>query len=111
VAPIPPSLNDQTGAPAGTGSAEFAAPAPNSALGPRALRDIKRGLDQGRFEFDSPQAALSITGGALLGTMQGVADGALGDGADVVHAAAILRMLGVPQEDAARTARLAMAAP
>jgi AcrR family transcriptional regulator len=83
----------------------------DSALGPRALRDIERGLDEGRFEFDSPQAALSITGGALLGTMQGVTDGALDEGADIVHATAVLRMLGVPRGDAARTARLAMNRP
>lgn len=83
----------------------------DSALGPRALRDIQRGLDEGRFDFASPRAALSITGGALLGTMQGVADGALGDDADIVHAAAVLRMLGVPHDDADRTARLAMDAP
>jgi AcrR family transcriptional regulator len=77
-------------------------------LGPRALRDVQRGLESGRFEFDSPEAAVSITGGALLGTMRGVVDGVLGEGADEVHAAAVLRMLGLDPADAAKTARLAL---
>ncbi len=80
----------------------------SEALGPRALRDIKRGLDSGRLEFDTAEAAFSITGGALLGTMRAVVDGRLGERADEVHAAAVLRMLGLSPADAADTARLAM---
>ena len=79
-----------------------------AALGPRALRDIRRGLDDGRFEFESAEAAVTITGGALLGTMRGVVDGELGKRADEVHAAAVLRMLGLSREDAAETARITM---
>jgi AcrR family transcriptional regulator len=81
------------------------------ALGPRALRDIKRGLDGGRFQFPSAEAAVSMTGGALLGTMRGVVDGTLGEGADEIHAAAILRMLGLDAADAAETARNARPQP
>ena len=75
-----------------------------TALGPRALRDVRRGLDAGRFDFPSAEVAVSITGGALLGAMRGVADGGLGDDADEVHAAAILRMLGLPPAEAAEVA-------
>jgi AcrR family transcriptional regulator len=75
------------------------------ALGPRALRDIQRGLDSGRFTFGPAAAAVLATGGALLGTMRGVVDGVLDPDADLVHAAGILRMLGLTPEDAERIAR------
>jgi AcrR family transcriptional regulator len=78
------------------------------ALGPRALRDIQRGLDDGRFVFDSAEAAVSFTGGALLGTMRGVVDGVLGGDADEIHAAAVLRALGLSRADAVRVARRAI---
>jgi AcrR family transcriptional regulator len=80
----------------------------DSALGPRALRDIERGLDAGRFEFESAEAAAAIAGGALLGTMQAVADGALGEDADVFHAAGVLRILGLGAADAEASARRAL---
>jgi AcrR family transcriptional regulator len=78
------------------------------ALAPRALRDIQRGIDSGRFKVENLPSALFTTGGALLGTLIGVAEGILGDRADEVHAAAILRMLGVASDDAARVAALEM---
>lgn len=76
--------------------------------GPKALRDIQRGIDAGRFKVESAESALFATGGALLGTMIGIAQGALGDGADVAHAAAVLRILGVARADADRMAALEM---
>lgn len=79
----------------------------SQALGPRALRDIQRGLDSGRFKFESAPAAVLASGGALLGTMRGVIDGVLDGDADRVHAAAVLRMLGLAPEDAEKTARAA----
>ena len=36
-------------------------------LAPRALRDIKAGIDAGRFHIDDPELALAVAGGALLG--------------------------------------------
>jgi AcrR family transcriptional regulator len=74
------------------------------ALAPRALRDIKRGIDSGRFEVESAESALYATGGALIGTLIGVVDGGLGEGADEPHAAAVLRALGVAPDEAARVA-------
>jgi hypothetical protein len=50
----------------------------------------------------------SATGGVLLGTMLGILEGVLGDGADVAHAAAVLRVLGLTRADAARVAARVM---
>jgi len=36
-------------------------------LAPRALRDIKAGVDAGRFDIDDPELAVAMAGGALLG--------------------------------------------
>ena len=36
-------------------------------LAPRALRDIKAGVDAGRFHIEDPELALAMAGGALLG--------------------------------------------
>lgn len=36
-------------------------------LAPRALRDIKAGVEAGRFRVDDPELALAMAGGALLG--------------------------------------------
>ena len=77
----------------------------STALGPRALRDIQRGLDDGRFTFGPAAAAVLATGGALLGTMRGVVDGVLGPDADRIHATAVLRMLGLDAHDAEKTVR------
>lgn len=74
------------------------------ALGHRAARDIQGGIDAGRFTVVDPVAAVFQTGGALLGTIRGVVEGALGEGADEAHAAGILRMLGVESAEAERIA-------
>lgn len=78
------------------------------ALGPRVIRDIRRGIDSGRFKVDEAASAVYASGGALLGTLVGVVDGTLRDRADEVHAAAVLRMLGLPGDDAAAVATLEM---
>jgi AcrR family transcriptional regulator len=36
-------------------------------LAPRALRDIKAGVEAGRFQVDDPELAVAMAGGALLG--------------------------------------------
>ncbi len=80
----------------------------SDALGHRAARDIARGVDSGRFQVEDRTAAVFVSGGALLGTIRGVVDGALGERADELHAAAILRMLGLGVEEAERVSRLPM---
>jgi AcrR family transcriptional regulator len=69
-------------------------------LGPRALRDVQRGIDEGRFRAEDVSLAVHATGGALIGTMQGVLDGTLGPETSVLHAASVLRMLGVDPDEA-----------
>jgi AcrR family transcriptional regulator len=76
------------------------------ALGHRAARDIRAGIDAGRFTVPDEVAAIFQTGGALLGTIRGVVEGALGENADEVHAAGVLRMLGVDGAEAERIASL-----
>jgi AcrR family transcriptional regulator len=80
----------------------------HESLGPRATRDIQAGIDSGRFDVDDAATAVYSTGGALLGTIAGVVDGALGDDADIVHATAVLRMLGLSRAQAAKVASLPM---
>ena len=68
-------------------------------LGPRALRDVQRGIDEGRFRAEDVSLAVHATGGALIGTMQGVLDGTLG----LRHpssTSSVLRMLGVDPDEA-----------
>jgi AcrR family transcriptional regulator len=76
-----------------------------AALGAHARRDLARGIAQGRFRVGDPEVALWSAGGALLAVMRAVLDGTLQPGADSHHAENVLRMLGVPLEEAARIAR------
>lgn len=71
------------------------------ALGPRARRDLDRGIESGRFQVADPAVTLSATGGALLGVMRAVLDGQAGERADERHAENILRMLGLTRKQAA----------
>jgi len=77
-------------------------------LGPRALRDVQAGIDSGRFDVEDAGAAVYATGGALLGTISGLVDGALAPDVDEAHAEAVLRMLGLTKAQAAKVARLPM---
>ena len=80
-------------------------------LGPRARRDIAAGIAAGRFDAPDPQLALAITAGALLATLhKSLADNEFGDnefgddsGYDLL-AEHLLRMLGVPGDEAHRLA-------
>jgi AcrR family transcriptional regulator len=77
-------------------------------LGPRATRDLRSGIAAGRFDVADLGVALHAMGGALLGVMRAVIDGAVGEDADVLHAEGVLRALGVPKAQAARIARRPM---
>jgi AcrR family transcriptional regulator len=74
------------------------------ALGPFALRDVQRGIDEGRFVVDDLASTLVAIGGALLGAVRAVLQERLGPDADVNTAIAALRLLGVPVDDAAEVA-------
>jgi AcrR family transcriptional regulator len=71
-------------------------------LAPRALRDIETGLASGRFRVGEPRLALAATAGALLAVMHLslVRPEEVGDAACDEVAEQLLRMLGVPLDEA-----------
>jgi AcrR family transcriptional regulator len=76
-----------------------------SALGPFALRDLRQGIKAGRLHVPNEQVAVFAAGGALLAVMRAVLDGHAPKDADVHHAEGILRLLGLPDDEAADIAR------
>ncbi|MEJ2852456.1 MULTISPECIES: TetR/AcrR family transcriptional regulator [unclassified Saccharothrix] len=71
-------------------------------LAPRALRDIEAGVASGRFRVGEPRLALATTAGALLAVLHvslanpdGVTDATCDEAAEQ-----LLRMLGVPLDEA-----------
>jgi AcrR family transcriptional regulator len=78
------------------------------ALGERARRDLRRGVEAGRFVVPSPAVALADLGGALMAVMRAILEGSLPRGAEVHHAEGMLRLLGLDRDDAAEVARRPM---
>jgi AcrR family transcriptional regulator len=76
-----------------------------AALGPYAARDLKRGIDAGRFAVEDADVALLAAGGALLSVVRGVLQGRAGEGAAEQHAALVVRMLGLTPAQASNAAR------
>lgn len=76
-------------------------------LGPRALRDITRGCETGRFTISDPYPALLIAGGAALALGHAIHDQPDRDDAELVDQVTedILRMFGVSPMDAAAICR------
>ena len=73
-------------------------------LAPRALRDLQRAREAGRFRFDDPAVALACTGGALLAVLhlaleRRMAGDAMDRAADGL-AVNVLRMFGLPEAEA-----------
>jgi AcrR family transcriptional regulator len=77
----------------------------DAALGARAAGDLQEGLGSGRFSVGNPPVALSASGGALLGMVQGVVRGEFTADDDCAHAEGVLRSFGVPSREAAEVAR------
>ncbi len=69
-------------------------------LGPRALRDLVKGRDCGRFRIEDPVIALSAVGGAIIGLLQLNTVAELDDRAGQQMAELVLRMLGLPPDEA-----------
>lgn len=76
----------------------------SAALGPFAVRDIERGRDSGRFVVEDLAFTLAATGGALLGVVRAVLAGQVAADVGERHAAAVLRILGLPARQAAAVA-------
>ena len=71
-----------------------------SALGPRASRDLQIGVDSGRFKIENVSIASAMTFGSLLSVMH---DYLLGDrkvDPSELYAENLLRMVGIPAEEA-----------
>lgn len=72
----------------------------DTGLGPRALRDLAKGQQTGRFSIEDPAIALSAIGGALIGLLQLNTVTALDARAGEQMAELVLRMLGLPLDEA-----------
>ncbi|MEU6590038.1 TetR family transcriptional regulator [Streptomyces sp. NPDC046881] len=79
----------------------------DSGLGSRALRDLQAGIASGRFTVTDPAVAVTALGGSLLALVElrFAEPGRDGDEAASNLAEMLLRMLGVPPEDARDVAR------
>jgi AcrR family transcriptional regulator len=72
-------------------------------LGPRALRDLQRAKDAGRFQIDDPKLAQACSSGATLGVLSLItahAEPKTIDAAADQLATYLLRMFGLPDEEA-----------
>ncbi|MCW2659768.1 MAG: TetR family transcriptional regulator [Mycobacterium sp.] len=77
-------------------------------LAPRALRDIKAGVDTGRFTVDDPELALFMAGGALLGLGKLLRDNPDRDDARAADSVteSVLRLFGLSGADAQAVCQL-----
>jgi AcrR family transcriptional regulator len=74
-------------------------------FGEEARRDLRSGIESGRFDVRDPEVAIQGSGGALLGVIHALLRGELGPDAAEAHAEGILRGFGVPPGEAAEIAR------
>lgn len=76
-------------------------------LAPRAMRDVERGIEQGRFLDMDPLIAVTVLGGSLLTLVElRFSHPELdGDRAAIELAETVLRSYGLPAEEAAEVAR------
>jgi len=75
-----------------------------SSLGGRLARDLRRGFGAGRFASYDEHTTVAAIGGALLGVMRAKLAGDLPRDADRFLAEELLRLLGLPPEQAAEIA-------
>jgi AcrR family transcriptional regulator len=71
-------------------------------LAPRALRDIKAGVEAGRFQIDDPELGLAMAGGALLGLGKLLRDDPDRDDARAADTVTenVLRLFGLSADEA-----------
>lgn len=75
-----------------------------AALGPYARRDLRAAIKAGRLAVPNEGIALVAAAGALLAVMRAVLDGQAPKDTDIHHAEGVLRMFGLPPDEAARIA-------
>lgn len=76
------------------------------ALGPRASRDIQKGVDRGRFDVADVALASAMTFGSLLAAMHNFLDDENGNDPSQLYAENLLRMVGIASDEAHRVANL-----
>lgn len=69
-------------------------------LGQYALRDVRVGVAEGRFDVPDETVAVLASGGALLANMRAVLEGVAGPDAGRQHAECVLRMFGMTKAQA-----------
>ena len=73
-------------------------------LGQRLARDIRIGVEAGRFKVDDPLAMMLAAGGTILAIIAGRLHGELGDDAPERGAVVVLRLLGLSAREANQVA-------
>ncbi|MBW2445212.1 MAG: helix-turn-helix transcriptional regulator [Deltaproteobacteria bacterium] len=76
----------------------------DATLGAYGRRDIRRGIESGRFQCDDLEVALTMLGGGIEALLRRRLLGDLPREADIIFAADSLRLLGVSREEAAAIA-------
>jgi AcrR family transcriptional regulator len=75
-----------------------------AALEPYARRDLRAAIKSGRLSVPNEQIALIAAAGALLAVMRAILDNQAPKEADIHHAEGVLRMFGLPPDEAAEVA-------
>lgn len=83
----------------------FLDPALGRNISGRMARDLRRGIDQGRFTVPDVDTARAMVAGALFGFMRERLVGRLDPETDVAAVHLILRLMGTREDEAARLAR------
>lgn len=78
------------------------------ALRKRMLRDVKRGVQAGRFRSDRVAVVGHMIGGSVLAVLRAKLAGELGRSADAATAASVLVLLGLPEDEATKIANRRM---
>lgn len=73
-------------------------------LGPRARRDLLRGVEAGRFCIEDLDLATTCTFGSLVAAIQLALESEPREDCDQLYARAMLRMVGVPADEATEVA-------
>jgi len=75
-----------------------------SVLGQAAKRDLREGIEAGRFEVADERLALNASAGALFAVVHAQLVGEVGEAADCGHAELVLRSFGLDRGEAAEIA-------
>jgi hypothetical protein len=71
-------------------------------------RDVKRGVQAGRFSAERVAVVGHMIGGSVLGVLRAKLQGELGRTADAHAAASVLVLLGLPENEAVEIANRRM---